>query len=541
MIGIALRFPAGRFHATPWGRHVNEGAVEWPPSPWRLLRALVAVWKRKLDGDMIESHVREILTELALPPMLVLPPASTGHARHYMPWFKKGPDDRTLVFDAFVALDPKSEVCMIWPDAVLLPERQQCFALLLKNLTFLGRAESWCEARLMNEAEAQRALNQVNCQPVNGEPPAADSELVRLLCADPEEAFRNTAFTRTVQRKRGKNVVEVEEATASYDPNWHLCAETLWLHQERWSDPPGSRWVRYHRPRDCFKIEPRCRPGHAHEKPQMARFAFDSAVLPLVTDTLPVAESARRALMGIFGRLFPNEDGSRGRTRVFSGKDELGQPRKGHSHSFYLPTDEDDDGRIDHLTIVAEEGFGAEELRALDKLRELKSREREESGHPLRVLWLGSGRLADYHPKPLEPSEAWISVTPFVAPRFPKHRGTKRDPPELLHSSANFLQAVVQEELVRLIERRPDMAGIRAEDVHVVPWVDDHGVFRIPREATLGLRPIQFARFRQKRGDDGGRRPAGAFLIEFPRKVCGPICLGHSSHFGLGLFMPWQS
>ena len=46
MIAIKLRFLAGRFHATPWGRHVNEGVVEWPPSPWRLLRALAATFYR---------------------------------------------------------------------------------------------------------------------------------------------------------------------------------------------------------------------------------------------------------------------------------------------------------------------------------------------------------------------------------------------------------------------------------------------------------------------------------------------------------------
>lgn len=33
-------------------------------------------------------------------------------------------------------------------------------------------------------------------------------------------------------------------------------------------------------------------------------------------------------------------------------------------------------------------------------------------------------------------------------------------------------------------------------------------------------------------------RPAGAFVIEFRKPIRGPICLGHSSHFGLGLFMP---
>lgn len=41
-----------------------------------------------------------------------------------------------------------------------------------------------------------------------------------------------------------------------------------------------------------------------------------------------------------------------------------------------------------------------------------------------------------------------------------------------------------------------------------------------------------------KLDDGGGRRLAGAFRIEFPTEVSGPIALGHSSHFGLGLFMP---
>ena len=34
---LRVRFPAGRYHATPWGNHVNEGQIEWPPSPWRVL------------------------------------------------------------------------------------------------------------------------------------------------------------------------------------------------------------------------------------------------------------------------------------------------------------------------------------------------------------------------------------------------------------------------------------------------------------------------------------------------------------------------
>src|SRR5437588_12870512 len=102
-ITLSLTFPAGRYHATPWGRHVNEGVPEWPLSPWRLLRALVATWRRKRP-DLGEASVRRVLEQLLSPPHFRLPPARVAHTRHYMPWEKKGQADRTLVFDTFVAV-----------------------------------------------------------------------------------------------------------------------------------------------------------------------------------------------------------------------------------------------------------------------------------------------------------------------------------------------------------------------------------------------------------------------------------------------------
>src|SRR5439155_14889775 len=45
---ISIRFLTGRAHLHPWQTHHSEGRVEWPPSPWRLLRALVAVAGRGL-------------------------------------------------------------------------------------------------------------------------------------------------------------------------------------------------------------------------------------------------------------------------------------------------------------------------------------------------------------------------------------------------------------------------------------------------------------------------------------------------------------
>jgi CRISPR-associated protein Csb2 len=536
MTGISLSFTAGRYHATPWGRHVNEGAPEWPPSPWRLLRALVATWKRKLNDRLGQAQVEALLRVLIAPPRFVLPPASAGHARHYMPWFKKGPEDRTLVFDAFVAVARESAVAVLWPETTLPQEQRDQLSLLLANLNFFGRAEAWCTARVLHEAEAVAALDRVNCQPVNGEPVSPEQEIVRVLCASLDAAFQDEHTPKASGRRapeRGKKTVQAPV----YDPDWHLCMETLALHQAGWSDPPGSRWIPYARRRDCFKVQPfrRGRPRSPAPRMQVARFALDSAVLPLVTETLPVAEAARRMLMGIYGHEFRQPDGSKGRSGIFSGKDVASDPLPGHGHAYYLPTDEDEDVSLDHVTVVAANGFGASELKALDRLRELNSREREQSGHPLRVLLLGLGSLDDYQPWPLRASSEWISATPFVAPRHLKKRGTKRDPEELWDSPTAFLAAVLREELARLIERRADLASLSLDSIKVEPITDEHGVFRI---AARGLRPIQFKRFRQKRGDDGGARPAGAFRVTFPQPVRGPICLGHSSHFGLGLFVP---
>src|SRR5438552_4001703 len=61
MLVIELMFPAGRYHATAWGRHVNEGVPEWPPSPYRLIRALYDARKRK-HADWAQSRVEAVLT-----------------------------------------------------------------------------------------------------------------------------------------------------------------------------------------------------------------------------------------------------------------------------------------------------------------------------------------------------------------------------------------------------------------------------------------------------------------------------------------------
>lgn len=103
---VALAFPWGRYHANPWGRHVNEAVVEWPPSPWRMLRALYSVWRCRvpeLDAESVEG----LLSSLAALPSFVLPPSIDTHTRHYLPDIRGGTDKAV---DAFTVVERDAAV-----------------------------------------------------------------------------------------------------------------------------------------------------------------------------------------------------------------------------------------------------------------------------------------------------------------------------------------------------------------------------------------------------------------------------------------------
>src|SRR5262245_54662173 len=146
MTTIELGFPARRFHATPWGRHVNEGAVEWPPSPYRLLRSLYDAWKRK-HSDASDADVEGLLRALAAEaPQYRLPAVTTSHTRSYLNSNTFDPTEKSLIFDAFVAIRPEAKAYVSWPNVALTSGERNLLSRLLESLNYVGRSESWVSA-----------------------------------------------------------------------------------------------------------------------------------------------------------------------------------------------------------------------------------------------------------------------------------------------------------------------------------------------------------------------------------------------------------
>lgn len=189
---------------------------------------------------------------------------------------------------------------------------------------------------------------------------------------------------------------------------------------------------------------------------------------------------------------------------------------------YVLPTDEDSDGLLDHLTLVAAGGFGEREVEAITSLRQIRSRNR--LTRPVEVLLAGVGTLEDYTALPLRPSVCWKSATPYIATRHPKPRRAAASNEEETHLARDLSL-----ELERLLARRPDLASVEATGA-----LTDAG----PRTIEGAIVPARaFVRARAK-ADDGGYRPCGFATIRFSRAVRGPIALGWSAHFGMGLFLP---
>jgi CRISPR-associated protein Csb2 len=236
----------------------------------------------------------------------------------------------------------------------------------------------------------------------------------------------------------------------------------------------------------------------------VARYALDSTVLPLVQDTLPFAEVARRAL--IYNRVDTSH------SEAITGKLSDGTPLEGHLHAHYLPADEDEDGRLDHLTIYAPKGFDREDRVALGQVRTI----RRGHGRPdVRLVLTGLGDASQFTETPIfQRSSKFRSVTPFSLPRFSNRGGGKKPRPR------DLPEAQLRREL--LVRGLP-------EPVSITP-VDSYSTGKRPPVRWLGFHTSRFNRTE-------GFGLAG-FELEFEREIQGPLTLGFACHFGLGLFLP---
>jgi hypothetical protein len=331
---------------------------------------------------------------------------------------------------------------------------------------------------------------------------------------------------------------------------------------------------------------------------QLVRYALNTAtthrpVLPPLTDTLLVADKFRAAALAIHEKVVDPRD--KLHPRNLCGREENGDLCRDHSHAFFWPTDEDNDGFIDHVTVFCPGGFEPNEVDALRRLLRIRQR----GGRPdLLVTPVFLGRADEFASWRGE-ARVFVSATPYFCPVYLSHgrRGQasgKSRGGQVRPVTAEIIKALQQQ---KLIETESELEIIEelvfdfaSEELAVVqqaidagrvvepmpprqyfPVIDPPGEFpplpksdefhdrRYPKaclkdpdrgypfgqavgmfvdQGTRFIRALSFCRRRRNVEIQGQGR---MFLIVFryPRDPR-PFAIGAQCHFGLGLFRPLE-
>jgi len=594
---VVLRqeFPLGRFHATPWRVSTfDDPHGEWPPSPWRLVRAITARWYQWTRESETEPGVGELerlqaaLCKSAYAFHLPADARKGTPLRQYHPTeFKMDPPNWRHVarFQRVTADAAESDHTTTATKSKVKSSRskqetpeEEVNKEQLKRLKGVKLAERQLEARLEWELtvkdkgsdESKKKVEEILGAPVAPwqrvadagargyatslvqdnywcVPPEApvwwliegDSWTPDLLAALGQCLARMTYFGRaeTLTRIRlagtaevipAPNCALVDKRTAGAVPVLSPLESATRADIERTTDdpdamgrtvPPGA-CLRYavRPPRPAVR-ERRQAPAHRPDC-HLMQFALGWNVAPDPRAIVRLTSRFRGAVLRELLRLKTGDAsaiwvrvarGVREALADMAGKDANDLPLKGHRHTEFLAWCEE--GQPTRLLVWrGSRAFDAEEQEAI-----LLAASRD-------VSWAGAGSDADEWkvrlvpldravPAPPgfggQPSIVWESVTPYVPPRHYLRRGKERERESLA------------EQLRRELQRRGFAEPVEVDLIERPIWVLVH----VPRREA------------NKRAFIGHRR-GQEIRLRFAVPVTGPIRLGHSSSFGLGLFRP---
>lgn len=435
-VTLSLRFPLGRYHATPWDRTVNEGATEWPPSPWRLLRALVSTWHVRwpeLPGEVVDR----ILLALSAPPSFRTPATRPGHSRHYLPDLGHRSGERgstNLTLDPFLLVPPEEPLIVQWADATLDTEDRETLRKLAELIPYVGRSESVCTVELLaDDIEIDASW----WRPRDG---GVDARLLAPMLG--------------VTRQQ-------------------LEASPTQLRRQRRLVPPGSRWLSYAAPAqvDTRSQPVRGRPVEALRWALDTRAPFMARYGVLATDRLRAGALRELERKGLFA------------PASITGKDAARQRSVDdhrHAHWFWLPSSDVSSATVEEVALWVPGGAPADVMSAVLGCRTLSgptdySPEGFRSGS---LFLVAAGAASDVLPELVSPSAtSWQAVTPYLPVR---HR--KRE------SLADFLRTDIQRELdYRGLPVLVEFDATEGGDM----WARDHRRYRfqeVMAQRTAGLR-----------------------------------------------------
>ena len=573
---IEQTFPLGRFHATPWKAFPYDDPYgEWPPSPWRLLRAVIArsyQLERETGTPNNEDRARLVtafagsLISWHLPEFSWRGPGVRQYQPAEFKWGYPQPTKLKLIGVNSQLRDVfKSDFITVLP----MPKGEkrdytevECFNAkcrslkvvqvfdkkLLKMIRDHGK-QKHCAKRIIKRYPPDfRSYNTTKVQDSFWlTPPEFDPIVWILKSAEWSEFSRNIlskCLARMTYFGRAESITEircVEKLPPNVDINCVLentpssgsvpvlaltLDATLKQVQAVTDDPstakstvpPGAQWLYAKRPaRPPVKLPP---PKWRSKKPvQFLQFAIGTRVSPPRKSVVVLTQRFRgRVIREFLGGSWQRASmEQREAARLLTGKEADGKPLQDHQHPhvrFGILFDKETN-KATRLIVWRDQPFTDAEQRAI-----LSAAEQE-----LQIMFSRAGRndpwtvrlvpLDSQVPPPrgfdAQTYGRWETAIPYVPPRHMYDRQGRVKPEE------------TPEEQLQLELKR------RGFDTSKLMVEVDHGMSEW----------IRVHRPRRSQDDPTNTDKRGYHVsLTFETPVRGPIAAGHSSHFGLGLFVP---
>jgi len=216
------------------------------------VRALYDAWKRK-HTEVPDVAIEELLRALAVEaPSYRLPAATASHTRSYLNSNTLDPTEKSLIFDAFVAMSPGAPLFVTWPNVQLTAAQRDLLGRLLGSLNYVGRSESWVVARLYDGSLGDG----IRCEPMSESSESGD--MTPVACVAPAEGY--------TERRPWLDA---------------LAYSTAEFQKDRRSLPPAMRMVPYLRPANAVLTRvPKLQRKHVGV--QAVMLSLNATVLPPV-------------------------------------------------------------------------------------------------------------------------------------------------------------------------------------------------------------------------------------------------------------------
>lgn len=475
---IAIHLLLNQYQANDWHHAHCEGLVDWPPAPWRILRAIVAGSYNVHLPKQHQATLKGLLHKMAqVEPEYYLPHATYIQHRSPRPQMKPGtpPEIKPgkTLYAAGLFLDEEDSALFIHYPFELSETEDLVLRLIFNGLTYLGRKEAAAQWEIVEEMPESNAIPNPEGTRVVATPDAnleveelwetLNSSAADVFAKNKQAVFPGVKQTAYELKDSHQAQLQTGQDKGSKSSIYSVTLETIGNH--------------------------RIPLKYAHE----------------------LCYNLHRSLV------------KRCPSPVFTGQ-EMGQPRPNHCHTFIQPILDSEERYIEGLQLIATERYSSDALASISAISVVRVGEQ----------WVNL-QLSDFSKSLGKSYQQWKTITPMFLTRFPK---TLRGKPRYFSGTKHQKDGAAHQALKYLLFL--DHLGLSGQPTFQATS-DGLGMY-LDENLVAEAQCQPWERFWQWQSAHSHGHKVGRVgynvKLTFSKPVQAPIGLGYACHYGFGTLQP---